>query len=175
VAESWAVRWADAWESGATRFNKAHAPAGSPTGGQFASAGGSGSGSASATHKAHVAHVATHPGAGGASTAESARAARKKALLGQAHADRVKAAALGKQLRQLKAQQASAAKTAAHAKAVAAAAKGGAVQHHTAAQNARKKAASHHASLKSRIATLTDQISELNGKAKALEAQAARL
>lgn len=46
--ESWTVRWAESWASGAQRFNKTHAPAGSPAGGQFAAASGSSSGKGAA-------------------------------------------------------------------------------------------------------------------------------
>lgn len=188
MPESWAARWADSWESGAVqRFNMTHAPAGSATGGQFASGGGSGGGSASKTHAAHVAHVAhvqhaaTHPGAGSAAVAASARGAQKRALLGQAHADLLKAAGLERQLRVLKAQQAAAVKAAAHAKATAHHA--AVVAHMSPAQKAaalkkhaaHKKAAAHHASLKSRISGLQAQITGLTDKAKALEAQAAKL
>ena len=172
--------------SSVRRFNPNHGAPGGATGGQFVSAGGSGGGGAKAKapaggkptahqqHVAHVQHITTHPGAA-AGSAGGAKAARKKALLSQAHADRVKAALLGKQLKGLQAQQAKAAQAAKHAHAVVAAAKGGAVQHHTAAQNAAKKATAHHASVKQQIVGLQDQIGALNDKAKALEAQAAKL
>lgn len=167
--------------SSVRRFNPNHGAPGGATGGQFVSAGGSGGGGAKAPaggkptahqqHVAHVQHITTHPGA----ATGPERAARKKALLSQAHADRVRAALLGRQLRGLEQQQAKAAQAAKHAKAVVAAAKGGAVQHHTAAQSAHQKATAHHASIRQQIGALQDQIGELNDKAKALEAQAAKL
>lgn len=48
----------------AQRFNTTHAPAGSPTGGQFGSGGGSAPAKAGSSGKGHAAHTA-HPGHGG--------------------------------------------------------------------------------------------------------------
>ena len=165
------------------RFNPNHAAPGGATGGQFTSGGSGGSGGSGSkgatgakpsAHQQHVAHeqhlkyLANHPGT------PDARAHQKAALLEAAKADRAKAAQLGKQLKGLEQQQAKAAQAARHAKAVVAAAKGGAVQRRTAAH---KAAVTHkkHASLKQQISGLETQISDLNDKAHALEAQAAKL
>ena len=164
------------------RFNPNHAAAGSATGGQFASAGGSGSGGSKGAgggkptaHQAHVAHVAhlqylaNHPGTPGT------RAQQKAALLEQAKGDREKAATLEKQLKGLEAQQAKAAQAAKHAHAAAANAKAGPVKHRRAAAHKATVTRKRHASLKSRISGLHDQIGALLDKAKGLEAQAAKL
>ena len=157
----------------ARRFNQNHAAAGSAAGGEFTSAGGSGSArgkkpDAHQQHMAHEAYVASHPDTPGA------RADRKAALLDAARADRAKIATLEKQLAGLRQQEAKAAKTARHAKAVAASAHAGPKQKrslaHAAAATTRK-----HATVKSRISALQSQIGALQDKVKAEEAQAAKL
>jgi len=196
VADGWAVRWTDAWTGGATRFNPNHAPAGSATGGQFASGGGSSSSGKSGSgktaphaaakpmdahqkHMAHLAHmrnVAAHP----QSAAPADRARAKAALLAQAKADRLKIAALQAQLKGLHAQEAKAAAAAKTAAAKAASAKAGpnakkTLAHAAAAKKTTGKAPAGKATLKQQIAGVENQISALTAQVKSDEAQAAKL
>jgi len=158
----------------AARFNPNHGAPGSGHGGQFTSAGSGGSGGKGAktdAHQAHAAHeqyLANHPDTPGA------RTQRKAALLEQAKADRAKAKVLEKQLKGLDQQEAKAAQAAKHAKAAAANAKAGPRQKRNLAHAAASRHKGH-ATLKSRISGLRDQIAGLLDKAKALEAQAAKL
>jgi hypothetical protein len=148
------------------RFNHVHAPAGSANGGQFASSGGSGAAKSKSSGKGHAAKSGAH-------------AAQKAALLARAKADRAKAHQLEKQLATLVKQEAAAkhaaAKSAASAKAAAkhpgAQAKASA-KHHTAAHHHH---AAHHKSLKQRISALRSQIAGLLHQASQLDAQAAKL
>jgi hypothetical protein len=169
MPESCAAGWAAAWADGASRFNMTHAPAGSATGGEFASSGG---GSGSAKGKPGGAHPP--------SAAAKARLARKAHLQARAKADRDEAHLLGTQLDALEKQHAAAVKqakaSAATSKKQTAAAKG----KHTAKTTAKKstvthKQAAHHASLVTRITGLRTRIVTLLTQADQLDAQAAKL
>ncbi len=184
MADTWAAQWAGQWAASAQRFNMTHAPAGSATGGQFASSGG-GSGSSSAAKggartapkaPARTPAKAAHP-------ATAAIKARQAHLRERASADRAQARKLETQLHALQAQQkhahAAAVKAAAAAKAAHHAATKKPVSAKVAAARkaaaAHRKAHHHHATLTTRIAGLQHQISTLLGQAKQLDRQAAAL
>jgi HK97 family phage prohead protease len=159
--DGWAERWL---ESVLERFNTVHVPAGSATGGQFGTSGGSSakSGAKTPAKKAAPAHHMS-----------PAHAAEKARLLAEAHKATAEAATLEHVLAGLEKQaataQAAAKKSAAAAKA---AAKAGHVIHHRKHAAAHKRHAAHHASLKQKITALKGQIHALRVKAAGLTRQA---
>jgi hypothetical protein len=153
----------------AARFNTSHFGAGSPKGGQFASASGGGKGTTAAKAPAKSGPVKT----AGPVTPGGSHAAQKRELHARAQADRAQAKVLEKQLHALHAQMK--ASVAAHHKAAKAAKHpkpGHPVHHH-------RKAAKHHhrhaRSLHAKIAALRTKIRGLLTQARQLDAKAAKL
>lgn len=173
MTDTWTARWAQSWASGAQRFNMTHAPAGSATGGQFATSGGSGAAKAPAKT---APKPAAHPAA-------QVIKERKAALHSRAAADRAQARKLTAELHILQSQEATA-----HAAAVKAA-DAAKKAHHAAtakpvsakvaaarrAAAAHRKARGHHTTLRQRISGMQQRIVTLNAQAKQLDAQAAAL
>lgn len=149
------------------RFDKFHAKAGSPTGGQFASSSGGSSGSKAAKGGKPAAKAPAHDsGHGGGSLG-------KQALLQEAHRDEEQAKALETELGTLQKQEHAAVTAAKHQATAAAAAKksGHVVKHHGHTATAKKHHA-HARTLKERIKALKTKIHGLREHAAALESQA---